>query len=293
MDGTPSEKRGGAPAGLRRLRGDEPSKAITSAAVSEFLNPFEDRYLTVRECARLQTFPDAFRFAGTLSEKATLIGNAVPPMLAHALANSIVHSLTSAPLKTTSSGRLLSFVPTLSSGMSPALQNVMSRVRRRYLHEGNEPERAYAQARVRCLARAKERLFSALVPSELADKASRSPTRCVALLAITLADLGHEDAVPNTARSLPRFFQAHPVNSLRVEGIELESFYETALAADPDVDTYFLCLARLHKSRKKYERIVATQPLATMDQVGPRVSYSSDHYRTGNWPLTCVAKMAL
>ena len=145
MDGTPSEKRGGAPAGLRRLRGDEPSKAITSAAISEFLNPFEDRYLTVRECARLQTFPDAFRFAGTLSEKATLIGNAVPPRLAHALANSIVHSLTSAPLKTTSSGRLLSFVPTLSSGMSPALQNVMLRVRRRYLHERNEPEGAYAQ----------------------------------------------------------------------------------------------------------------------------------------------------
>jgi hypothetical protein len=93
---------------------------------------------------------------------------------------------------------------------------------------------------------------------------------CVALLAITLADLGHEDAVPNPARSLPRFFQAHPANSLRVEGIGLESFYETALAADPDVDTYFGCLARLHKGRKKYERIVATQPLATMDQVGPR-----------------------
>src|SRR5258708_5463216 len=56
QDGTPSENRGGAPAGLRRLRPNEPSKAITGGARSEFLHPCEHRALTIRECARLQTF---------------------------------------------------------------------------------------------------------------------------------------------------------------------------------------------------------------------------------------------
>ena len=62
MDGTPSERRGGPPAGVRRLRMDEPSKAITGGAKSEFVHPLEDRYLTLRECARIQTFPDTFEF---------------------------------------------------------------------------------------------------------------------------------------------------------------------------------------------------------------------------------------
>ena len=64
MDGTPTERRGGAPAGLRRLRMEEPSKAVTGAARNEFIHPTEDRCLTVREFARLQTFPDDFKFFG-------------------------------------------------------------------------------------------------------------------------------------------------------------------------------------------------------------------------------------
>src|SRR5690606_12779965 len=79
-DGVPTDRRGGAPAGLRRLRPDQPSKAITSAAPSEFVHPLEDRMLTLRECARLQTFPDEFLFAGSRSERAVQIGNAVPPV---------------------------------------------------------------------------------------------------------------------------------------------------------------------------------------------------------------------
>lgn len=63
VDGTPSEQRGGAPAGLRRLRADQPSKAITGGTTSEFLHPVAHRSLTLRECARLQTFPDDFFLA--------------------------------------------------------------------------------------------------------------------------------------------------------------------------------------------------------------------------------------
>lgn len=54
-----------------------------------------NRRLTVRECARLQTFPDEFVFPFTTQRNLTLIGNAVPPILAHAVARSI-HAFISA-----------------------------------------------------------------------------------------------------------------------------------------------------------------------------------------------------
>ena len=133
MDGTPTERRGGAPAGLRRLRPDEPSKAITGGARNEFLHPVEDRPLTIRECARLQTFPDDFLFCGTPSEIDQLIGNAVPPVLALAIANNLKEDLLSAKIGN-EEGALLSFVPTLSGGCSPVLKEVTGRVNNRFEH---------------------------------------------------------------------------------------------------------------------------------------------------------------
>jgi DNA (cytosine-5)-methyltransferase 1 len=132
MDGTPTERRGGAPAGIRRLRIDEPSKAITGGSRSEFVHPLEHRYLTLRECARIQTFPDTFEFGGTSAERSLQIGNAVPPDLAVAIGNSLLSDLTGHPTPTTSEGQLLSFVPTVSNGMSPALQDLSSAVLKRF-----------------------------------------------------------------------------------------------------------------------------------------------------------------
>ncbi|MEA3339945.1 MAG: DNA cytosine methyltransferase, partial [Chloroflexota bacterium] len=125
-DGTPTERRGGAPFGLRRLWGNQPSKAITSGAISEFVHPSEDRFLTLRECARVQTFPDDFTFAGTTAQAILQIGNAVPPLLAQAVALSLRDDLrvNKEQSVVTEEGALLSFVPTTSSGMSPALQRV-------------------------------------------------------------------------------------------------------------------------------------------------------------------------
>ncbi len=132
MDGTPTERRGGAPAGVRRLRADEPSKAITGGVLREFIHPTEDRPLTLRECATLQTFPADFQFQGSVSEKAQLIGNAVPPLLAQRIAESLRQDLAS-PRPTHGPGALLSFVPTLASGMSPALEEVTRRVKQRFM----------------------------------------------------------------------------------------------------------------------------------------------------------------
>lgn len=128
MDGTPTEQRGGAPAGIRRLSPDEPSKAITGGARSEFLHPSEHRSLTLRECARLQTFPDTFEFCGTGSEQGQLIGNAVPPRLAGAIAASLLIDLQERSRRTSHQGALLSFVPTLADGLSPVLRRVTERV---------------------------------------------------------------------------------------------------------------------------------------------------------------------
>ena len=131
MDGTPVEKRGGAPAGLRRLRADEPSKAITGAAINEFVHPVEHRPLTVRECARVQTFPDDFRFVGSRRDRAQQIGNAVPPRLAEVIARSLLRDLrtTGDDMKP---GALLSFTATLSTGMSPILDAVARKVEAAY-----------------------------------------------------------------------------------------------------------------------------------------------------------------
>jgi DNA (cytosine-5)-methyltransferase 1 len=54
-----------------------------------YLHPSEDRPITHREAARLQTFPDDFRFCGSRIEIARQIGNAVPPKLAHMIAEAV------------------------------------------------------------------------------------------------------------------------------------------------------------------------------------------------------------
>lgn len=139
-DGTALEARGGPPAGLRRLRADQPSKAITGGAYREFIHPDEDRYLTLRECARLQGFPDSFRFVGNLSDRAQLIGNAVPIALGRALAGPLPRWLENGRRpEVPSRGQLVSFVPTASSGKSRALQKATDRVARRYGPIRNNP----------------------------------------------------------------------------------------------------------------------------------------------------------
>ena len=133
-DGMPTERRGGAPAGLRRLRPDEPSKAITGTATNEFLHPSLNGFLTIRECARLQTFPDEFDFLGTKSGQALLIGNAVPPRLAEAFGLSALCDYQTPQINETltTEGKLVSFSPTLSTGMSPILSEIVGHVTKRY-----------------------------------------------------------------------------------------------------------------------------------------------------------------
>ena len=57
------------------------------------IHPFEPREVTPRESARIQTFPDFWAFAGTVRHPIRQIGNAVPPLLAAAVANAIRSSI--------------------------------------------------------------------------------------------------------------------------------------------------------------------------------------------------------
>jgi len=134
-DGTPTEKRGGAPSGLKRLIADQPSKAITTGATSEFVHPTEDRNLTLRECARIQSFPDSFQFLGTQGQQLLQIANAVPPLLAEAIGRSLAKDLERMESSDDDSlpGALLTFIPTLSSGMSPILQKVTAQVESEFM----------------------------------------------------------------------------------------------------------------------------------------------------------------
>ncbi|PLS75752.1 MAG: hypothetical protein CYG61_05455 [Actinobacteria bacterium] len=62
-------------------------------------HPFEDRALSLREAARLQSFPDSYRFVGSFRSKARQVGNAVPPLLAEALALSLAETILERPMK--------------------------------------------------------------------------------------------------------------------------------------------------------------------------------------------------
>lgn len=74
----------------KRLIADQPSIVISNYRKNMLIHPFEDRGLSVREAARLQSFPDTFIFEGSLMHKQQQIGNAVPPLLAKAIFEQIL-----------------------------------------------------------------------------------------------------------------------------------------------------------------------------------------------------------
>ncbi len=90
---------GGGKTGMaRRLAWDAPSLTLTCSPAqkqTERCHPEESRPLTVREYARIQTFPDAWQFAGSLTNQYKQIGNAVPVNLAFAVGKRLIALLNS------------------------------------------------------------------------------------------------------------------------------------------------------------------------------------------------------
>lgn len=90
-------KRYHSPNFYRRFGRNEINGTITAAATPEncgILHPIEDRRYSVREIARIQSFPDSYEFIGSsVSSKYKIIGNAVPPKLGEVIGKSIIEQL--------------------------------------------------------------------------------------------------------------------------------------------------------------------------------------------------------
>ncbi len=104
---------GGGKTGMaRRIGWDEPSLTLTCSPAqkqTERCHPDETRPFTVREYARIQTFPDEWRFMGSVSQQYKQIGNAVPCNLGEEIGYSLIKCLNEIYLKSNKSDSSISF----------------------------------------------------------------------------------------------------------------------------------------------------------------------------------------
>jgi len=82
--------------GYRRASKTRPSFTAYWTRGMTSIHPEQDRFLSPRECARIQSFPDRFVFRGSTIENYTQVCNAVPPLLSRAIALSLQEQLASA-----------------------------------------------------------------------------------------------------------------------------------------------------------------------------------------------------
>lgn len=93
---------------------------------------------------------------------------------------------------------------------------------------------------------------------------------CAYLVAVIVRDLDLHAHFPDIPETFPKFFSPGPLLRLKLANIPFLDMFERLVGLDPNADVYFESLAALHKARLKYERILETQPVPNLDQVGPR-----------------------
>lgn len=84
------DRKGGPNLRMLRLNPGKPSPTVTGYVFNKFVHPSENRFITVREAARLQGFPDNVTFTGSLTSTQIQVGNAVPIPLARAVFETIL-----------------------------------------------------------------------------------------------------------------------------------------------------------------------------------------------------------
>lgn len=81
-----------------RMKWDDVAPTLTTGCTDitkgRFAHPEQHRAITLREAARLQSFPDSYQFVGNAAEVATQIGNAVPPQMMKSIAQSLLNAVT-------------------------------------------------------------------------------------------------------------------------------------------------------------------------------------------------------
>lgn len=284
-DGMPTEKRGGAPAGIRRLDAKHASLTITSFSPRELVHPCLDRTLSLRECARLQSFPDGYDFHGGFQAVATQIGNAVPPIGARLLAEWLQRTDGAAgggvgTNGTTARPGLLGYHLTEASAMSPALAETDRRLRE-LLNDGRTTMPAPRRIKVKQPPLFGEE-YARLGPEDrkvIADARNLGPISMSdremgRLVAVLLRDLGHPRLIPEWARDIPAggYYDVPLAWFTRDEGRPFD-FGSLFLVCCETVDSFRVilrCITKLHRHRRKYEVILRTQPLPTMEQVARR-----------------------
>ena len=86
----PSDRKNRHSSAYKRLKEDDQSCTIdTGNAHSNYFHPLYNRIPSIRESARLQSFPDTFEFVGSRGSKYKQVGNAVPPLMAKAIAKQV------------------------------------------------------------------------------------------------------------------------------------------------------------------------------------------------------------
>ena len=97
-----------------------------------------------------------------------------------------------------------------------------------------------------------------------------SDAACAYLVNVIVLDLGLGNDFPELASATSSFFEAADLASQGLTGVAFYPLMDRLVSLNKDADTFFACLASLHKRRLKYERILQTQPIPTIEQVGPR-----------------------
>lgn len=100
-----------------RLQWNRPSKVVGNFRKNMLIHPQQDRGLSVREAARLQSFPDEFIFIGSIGFQQQQVADAVPPLLAEAVARSILASTNLKPLRATPVVGVARGLPHLGRGL--------------------------------------------------------------------------------------------------------------------------------------------------------------------------------
>jgi hypothetical protein len=93
---------------------------------------------------------------------------------------------------------------------------------------------------------------------------------CAYIVVRIAHDLNLQRHFPESPPDLPSFYSDRPLSTLALPDVDAKGAFERLLQLDSDSDMYFACVAALHKARLKYEAILKSQPIPTLEQVGPR-----------------------